>query len=422
MIYFFYTISIIGLYYFFVNKRAFDFFSLGYFSSLIYFLPGYFGYVIAPSMRIEGLSKSFNMEIDQKTYLIMLLILLMIIVSATIYDLTEKHKEEIKGKKVILIVEDKLIHIILGVILILGMIFTLYNISNDTFTTKDLSGSKSGLFLMLWSYPASILLIFGVIVRKKVIIYISFISLLILFFSGDRTAIALAGIGVITVFLNNKKRSQLIKVVKFKYTLFIFIFGLIMFNGKMLYGSFQTSGFSGFFKTLTNKSIYVDSIVQSEPFAIQMILNYVMLYDFKIGFDHLKDLPLQLLVLPSLFGGDTSSFSNIIKGNFFSFVDYGIAYNIWAEGYAVGGWLFLFLIIIMYCIGLAFYSKAIKISGGSLKALFILMGSYWAFYIHRNSIETIISYERYILLIYLVCLMGSSVLLKILYKKRNSRL
>ena len=41
----FFIISIVGLLYFSLVKRQFDFFSLSYFSAIFYFSPGYMGYV-----------------------------------------------------------------------------------------------------------------------------------------------------------------------------------------------------------------------------------------------------------------------------------------------------------------------------------------------------------------------------------------
>jgi len=152
---------------------------------------------------------------------------------------------------------------------------------------------------------------------------------------------------------------------------------------------------------LLDKDIYIDSIVTSEPFLIQNILNTTMVYDYHIGIDGLKQLPLHLLIVPSAFGGDTQIFSTNFKQQFYPFVEYGMAYNIWAESYAIGKWMFLILIILLFVLILIVFNYITLIRDRHLKALFYLMSMYWAFYIHRNSIETIITFQRHYVYIYI---------------------
>ena len=69
-------IALIGVLYFLVKKRQFDFFSLAFFSSLVYFLPGFFGIV-----QHQAGSGKYPVEIITETYLVMILVMSSIVVA-----------------------------------------------------------------------------------------------------------------------------------------------------------------------------------------------------------------------------------------------------------------------------------------------------------------------------------------------------
>jgi len=75
--------AVIGSCYFLLAKRIFDFFSVAFFSSIIYFMPGFFGYVQFPVP---------NSPILDETYLIMTLILIAILLGAIFFDVIKLPK------------------------------------------------------------------------------------------------------------------------------------------------------------------------------------------------------------------------------------------------------------------------------------------------------------------------------------------
>lgn len=72
-------VVIIGAIYFLFKKRVPDFFTIAFFSAIVYFLPGFFGYVLFPPEYIK-------VKIENKTYIIFIIVLVSIILFAIISD------------------------------------------------------------------------------------------------------------------------------------------------------------------------------------------------------------------------------------------------------------------------------------------------------------------------------------------------
>ena len=78
----FILISVIGVLYFSVAKRQFDFFTIGFFSACVYFLPGYFGFALYPP-GTEYVT--LPAKLLDETYMVMVVLLVAILIGAQFF-------------------------------------------------------------------------------------------------------------------------------------------------------------------------------------------------------------------------------------------------------------------------------------------------------------------------------------------------
>jgi hypothetical protein len=188
---------------------------------------------------------------------------------------------------------------------------------------------------------------------------------------------------------------------------------------KSIYSNLKINGIIYTFKTLFDSNTYINGIVKSEPFITQLILNEVISKNFHIGIAHYSDLIYQLMFTPSKFK-EHPNFNELFQPALFPNIDYGMAYNFWAEGLASGGLFLVFFLSLIYCSGILCLNLIYQMVDNSLKSITIIMGIYWCFYIHRNSMESIITSERFIIYIYFMGLLISVFFNLIILKKFKS--
>src|SRR5699024_6935567 len=299
--------------------------------------------------------------------------------------------------------------------------FLIILLQNDVslFSGKTVLWEEGGIIQIFWGISLSYVFLISLIEKRKKFILYSIVMLFVFFLTGDRTTVAISILAFIVFYFNKKEKQLLIKMIKILPTLCIFVFALFIFIGKDIYGSFQYRGLKGVYQTIIDKDLYLNSILNSEPFAIQNILNKVLQTDFFLGFDYLNDLPLQLLVVPSFFGADSQGFSETFRSTFYSFVDYGMAYNFWAEAYSIGKWPIVIGFILFFNFILLLLNLLLRSKDVSLKVLILLLGTYWSFYIHRNSLYTILTFERHHILLYIISLLSSFYIYIIFNKERQ---
>ena len=80
----FILMALLGCTYFLLCLRQFDFFSVAFFSACVYFLPGFFGYTVAP----VGVGMTMPVDLERQTYLVMVGVLVAIWAGAFLFDST----------------------------------------------------------------------------------------------------------------------------------------------------------------------------------------------------------------------------------------------------------------------------------------------------------------------------------------------
>ena len=397
----FFFVSLGGCCYFFLKKRKVDLYTVSFFSALIYFMPGFFGYVVYPG-RIRK-------PIHDQVYTVFCLVLLFIVFGALIKDFFRRTQDRIPY----VILGSEYFEAILSGTAFCLMGYQIVVLGPLLLAPKRVMMSHLGPSFVLLRNSASLAFLVSYLSGKKTPLRISLGVLLFTFLIGFRSPVALTGLALIVLQFGNLRRAPLVSYAK--YAIPISFFGYIVAMGKVFYGTFKAVGLRGAFSVLFNAELIVSAFSTLEPFGVQAILNEIIVSNFHIGFSHLKNVLYQLLVIPSRFGGNTQAFNIAFQTQLFPEVTYGMAYNIWGEALASGGYPFLLLVIVCFLLGISFFDRLLESGNHIVKGTAACMGTYWSFYIHRNSISTELTLQRHILYTFIIG-MSLSLLLTALRK------
>lgn len=255
----------------------------------------------------------------------------------------------------------------------------------------------SGLVYIGWRLSATFALILAVQTRQYRLTWIPAVSLAATLFAGDRTAVGLTAISLGWLILSSvrlKKAGVTIILASFA------LLGTFLFFGK----TFQALWWSGHFTTFGAMVDLIvdqgrDSITATEPFTTIGVFSAITTLKFGPPGSLLVDICAQLLIIPSYFGFDSGSFNDYFQSTLFPFYrDRSLAYSYWGEGYARGGVFGIFGFFAIYLSLLAFFERISRHRKMIVRSFAYVGGSYLAFYIHRNSMVSILAYQRQIIL------------------------
>ncbi|KGP74674.1 O-antigen polymerase [Pontibacillus yanchengensis] len=390
--------SIIGTLFFLLCKRRFDLFSLAYFSSLVYFLPAYFGFVYT----IYG----DKISLSSSTYIIMTILLSSLIISALLFDKVKVKKSIFKK------IEGQ--HFFLTSLLLFSGLFIFLTLigAEGLFKSekKEIRDQLSYSFL-LWGVTASLGLIHSVITKRKSYIIVFTLFLIVNLLIGNRTSIILAVMSIILFHFYRNGSKPIIQQVSVKKIFLILCFIYISFMGKIIYGSFNQGGINSVVSNLFKWENIERSFSNSEPFGRQLILETIVQTNFNLDLNYVLILLVNFIPIPiSIFGFNSGIFNEKFQTTLFPNADYGMAYNFWAEGYAIKGFFGIVIFILIYNIGIALFNTMLQSDISLINTVALLMGTYWTFYIHRNSMGTIFSFEKQIFFVAIGALILSVIL------------
>lgn len=394
-------ISCVGFYYFLLNNRKFDFLSVGFVSQQIYF---------SPCVVYYFTNNSLIYPVENGVYICgFLIILSMLIFSFRLHSVKPRNKLKIDFAFEY--------HAFFSTILALIAFFiSFYESGNVLF-----SGAKSEVlesisrFYIIWSISAIYGLITSFILKNKIYFVINSILILMTVFIGFRSIAAIAVISLLVIYFSSKRESVNILVSHYKSVIFGLFFGCFFLIYKGLYIAIKFGNYDVVSQKLLDKQFYIDVLSNAEPFGIQMIFSDVLKYDYFIGLENLNRIILMITVFSNDLGIDARSFNDYFQNDLYGNVGYGMGSNVWAHMYSSGGWLLLLMFIILYAISLRWLSYKIYYSNLEYVPFFVLLGSYWAFYIHRNDLFYQLGLEKRVLIIFLIVSLSS-----IFYKKFKS--
>lgn len=300
-----------------------------------------------------------------------------------------------------------------------GFIWITYN-DGFFFFLKDREFQSEDYVRLLWRWVNSAGLIASVISRKWKSAIIFVIGLMIHFLSGDRTIIIITFFALAVVkpknFSIKRKSIRPLQVVVFLLLICISIYG------KPIYVSAKSGNIDPLLDAFSIEWIE-RYIISFEPFLTFNILDLVIYHDFKLSLmDFLKSAFGQALIIPSLFGIDSNQFNVEFTSTFAPYLSYGIAGNYWAQAWSIGGPIAIVIFATIYALILKICDMKWKNTNGAVQIFFILIGAIFSIYIHRNSLDNMLSFVRQIAIVTGIgAILSRSIypiFTKIIYKKQ----
>jgi hypothetical protein len=407
----FIVIYLAGLLFFLLKKRSFDVFSLAYFSCGIYFMPGFFGYVLLPTATVEQIS------IVAETYLVFIIVCISILIGGAVYR--PRRIKPVRGK-----MNNDRHGIICEALLVtagIGITYEILRTGNSIFGADKaalLDSETRGL--IVFEAATSLAAVAAFAYRKWALLAISVFFLLFDVYIGFRVSLATSVLAICLVFFADREPFRLIRV-NVKYILMLLVFGTFVFVYKEIYTSIKLGNWDVVTRALTDPEYYISSLIGSEPFVTQLILNEALIRDFHMAaptpldyfaqlIPYLPELGLQQFLQP-IFMADM-----LLPG-----FDFGLGNNIWAEMIIYGGFIYLIGFVIVFNLVCAFGCHAIYRARSRLSvATAALFFATWAFYIHRNNIGYQITMEKRVLYVFIVAYVCNMLYLQVSASRRSS--
>lgn len=259
---------------------------------------------------------------------------------------------------------------------------------------KDIAESSGNLlYFILYSYFPVAGFLLALKAKNKFFLIIFGILLLLSLAYGGRVAFTTAVLGASVLLLEN---NSLRLISKYKLIISGCLALLILILSKRLYSYILFYGFNeGFFLWLENFDLTF-LLSGSEFLSTSQILDSVLVNDYKSDKIYYFYSFLALLPIPtSLFGYSSSYFNDNFQPTLFYGLDYGLAYNIWAEAYASFGYIGVVFISIFIPLTLNGLWKIYCNTKSNFMAITILIiGVTIGFWIQRNSLGSISAYIR----------------------------
>jgi hypothetical protein len=391
-------VTIVGSAYFLLRQRQFDFCSLGFFSALVYFSPGFIGVTYVPGTvpRIE--------EIVSGAYHLMTGILLIVLVTTFVFDSLFSLKTS-GPLQLVRMQGDRFfpqLALLIGCASCCGTLYEIRSVIGSA-EKEDLL-QHLGRWQILFEFSISFAVL-GLLQRKRYFA-LAVASCLLLFevFLGFRTAAVTTLLAVVLVQVQRHGKFRLYRQTKLLLllaTAFLFALLVKQFLYSIRYGAISGDS-SLFFEQLTNPDSYFFAVISSEPSITVTTLSAIVQAKYSVPISHLADVMNTLLPFSNELGGQAKGFNAYFQPALFPDVDFGMANNIWAEMYAVGQYSGAYLFALLFSLGLCCFSLASRHVTGSLQVMVILSGVYWAFYIHRNDLLYQCLLERRVLFTYLM--------------------
>lgn len=385
------VISLIGILYFTLAKRVFDWFAVAFLSACIYFLPGFFGYT--SYLTLTSWSES---PINDEAYLIMIAVEIAIFSGAIISDLFVK-------EKIISSAPDNFTTLYTTLFLSLfGLVLMLLTTGSALFySDKQALLEELNRYNILFYTATMIGCTMSFECKKWKLFSIFFILIMFDMYLGFRTSFAISLIGIFTLWASKKGKNRFLinywkqGIIGVLLAVFLFLYKQIAYALK----SGDIDLLISLFRNTSETFIFKAMFTNSEPFIAQTTLNAVTQYHYHVGLSHLKGLFYQLILFAPQLGINAVSFNDLFQKDLFPEVDYGMASNIWAEMWSAGGWPLLMLFILVFVSIIYFANLTTNVQNPSIRAVAAVMASYWTFYIHRNDIAYEVNLEKRVLLV-----------------------
>ncbi|MEX0382537.1 hypothetical protein V6X02_04280 [Spiribacter sp. 1M153] len=376
MIYIFYLVAFSGLLYFSIKKRTPDGFLLAFFSALVYFLPGFFGYVnepYAPNFREA-------VEIEAEVYVIYIMVLLGLLASAGIWD------HMFKPIKPFPIFSGEKTPVLDGVmmVILLSLLVVVAPSYSDTIFSDDKHIMMRDLpylhkFFMLYAGLAGILFL----IKKRYWLVLLCVAVLAWdIYVGFRSRAAFFVIAAVLVWVYSLGPTRLLS--QWRAGAVGLTIAVFFFNYKNVYGDVKRGDYARAIDRFFSLDGLSASVLRSEPFTIQATLNRIVRESFVIPGRVIFDQAVAIFPFSRSMGASVEKFNDKFQQELFPDLTFGMAANWWAYWLAGLGWAGVFLGFAILILGCLFVNILLRSNSLILSAMGAMVASLWLFYIHRN--------------------------------------
>lgn len=373
----FYVIAVLGSAYFLLRRRRFDFFSVGFASGLVYFLPGFFGFVRS------GSDFTVAEPLQPGTYIVFISVLACIAIGAALFDQFATARTGAPGRFVPLTLTTETAL----AIAVLALVATILASGPDLFSAqKSVVQESYTRWHVLFRFAAVFTVVFGVL-GKRVFLALAGVSMLLFdVYVGFRLGLVIGVLAAATLALNLKGEQSLLRSEK-RTLLAGMLLVVAVFLYKRVYIVVKLGLWDTVVARLTNPDLSFLALMGTEPFGTQTVLNEVIRTGFEVDAAHLGSVAALLVPFSNQLGAEIVTFNDLFQEELFGGVARGgLANNIWAQMYAVAGWLGIAVIVPLYVFLLAAGSWLLNQSRGALLALIAVGFTFIAFYLHRNDV------------------------------------
>jgi hypothetical protein len=386
----FIVVAIVGTLFFIKRKAGFDYFTLAFFSCLIYFMPGFVGYV-----GITGLVSVS--AIVPEAYGIMVFVMASIILFAWGTGFVRKKKLPRT-----ILVEDPLFIKALFFLALFGLIMTIVTSGSALFSpNKHFVMANLDRWHTLF-YSAATVGLPAAFMAKKYAYLAGFFALLLFdLYVGFRSSFAIAVISVLVVYFSAHGWRDL-KKLKPKIVLPAVLAVVVLFGYKQIYIFIKYGYWSLIWNRVTDPHFFTAIFMRSEPFATQAILNSVVKSNFHVGFSYIYDVIYGFVPFAPALGANVASWHDVMQPALFPARIGGMAANIWAEMWSIGGWPLLIIFVLIFNLVLLLGNRTLRSDNYVIKAGLAPAFCYWAFYIHRNEVLYMAQLEKRMLVMFAV--------------------
>jgi len=406
-------VALAGCMYFGLRSRRFDFFTVGFFSSAMYFLPGLVGYTLSPVTPASPIK--IPVQIVPEAYAIMLLVLSAVFLSTIVWD---QFGERERVKQWVL-ADAKLAANVAFWCGLVGMLLTWMTSGGAAFAAdKRVVIENVGRWHILWDMGAALGALLAFEHRRWSLLAGCFLLIAVDMYIGFRFTFAMTFIGLVTLWLHRQGKVSVGSLPK-KYWMLISLGVLFIISFQNLKAPLRDGDWGEIGRRLSDPKWYLLGILTSEPFTTQTILNEIVRRDFRTGSDHLWSASQHLILFAPSLGAEDVRFGDQFQPALFPLVDHGLANNIWAQMWSSGGWTLLSIFVVVHCCFLGVGSYLLRYEDKVIRCGVVLFFSYWAFYVHRNELLVQAGLQKQVFMVWVGCIFFSMVVSGAMHAPRS---
>jgi len=398
MIILFIITALVCSYYFVSLKGHVDIVTIAFFSNLLFFIPGFLGYTF---IQVGDL-KVYASDIAQKTYVVMILSMLSLIITSILLDkkliIIKAGFREKPDSMVPLFINISILFSILCFVFVLQL--TNFDIILEGEKEIIFSGnSLSKSFHSAFRYAAAFAFILSYISNKKSHFIISLFLLLVDIYCGFRSVASVSFISIFFFYFQGKRFS----IAKYRKAAIVVLFCIFaMTSYKNFYHLIKEGKFSEIHQKITTENITERLISRLPSFNQISILNACIKEKFVIPKEHFKI----LIEIPFPFritSGELITFNDRFQDYLFPNIPGGLAANPFAEFYSLNGFpsLILFLVLNAFVL-LLFTFLYSKLNSQKYKMILVFCACFYAFYLNRSDLYRILLIMRRIIIYFFI--------------------